>query len=280
MQVLQDVELKDYTTFKMGGKCRSLYIPESQDELINLASQQKCPLLLIGGGSNLLINDTKVFDDVVLLREFNDTIQHLGNGEFVVGASVRLQKLIRTINGEGYGGIEYLYSVPALLGGAVYMNAGTGKATNKCISDFLVSVDVLHNGEVKTLLKEECDFSYRHSIFKNGEYLILSARFRFPYGKREDFEALIRERLEHCKVHQDASKPNFGTVFSNADNRIMRLMAKLDKKSSGVHFSQKTRNWLVNERGTFKQALSRLRRVRLLHKLIAKPCSLEVIIWK
>ena len=280
MQVLQDVELKDYTTFKMGGKCRSLYIPESQDELINLASQQKRPLLLIGGGSNLLINDTKVFDDVVLLREFNDTIQHLGNGEFVVGASVRLQKLIRTINGEGYGGIEYLYSVPALLGGAVYMNAGTGKATNKCISDFLVSVDVLHNGEVKTLLKEECDFSYRHSIFKNGEYLILSARFRFPYGKREDFEALIRERLEHCKVHQDASKPNFGTVFSNADNSIMRLMAKLDKKSSGVHFSQKTRNWLVNERGTFKQALSRLRRVRLLHKLIAKPCSLEVIIWK
>ena len=280
MQVLQDVELKDYTTFKMGGKCRSLYIPESQDELINLASQQKRPLLLIGGGSNLLINDTKVFDDVVLLREFNDTIQHLGNGEFVVGASVRLQKLIRTINGEGYGGIEYLYSVPALLGGAVYMNAGTGKATNKCISDFLVNVDVLHNGEVKTLLKEECDFSYRHSIFKNGEYLILSARFRFPYGKREDFEALIRERLEHCKVHQDASKPNFGTVFSNADNRIMRLMAKLDKKSSGVHFSQKTRNWLVNERGTFKQALSRLRRVRLLHKLIAKPCSLEVIIWK
>ena len=280
MQVLQDVELKDYTTFKMGGKCRSLYIPESQDELINLASQQKRPLLLIGGGSNLLINDTKVFDDVVLLREFNDTIQHLGNGEFVVGASVRLQKLIRTINGEGYGGIEYLYSVPALLGGAVYMNAGTGKATNKCISDFLVNVDVLHNGEVKTLLKEECDFSYRHSIFKNGEYLILSARFCFPYGKREDFEALIRERLEHCKVHQDASKPNFGTVFSNADNRIMRLMAKLDKKSSGVHFSQKTRNWLVNERGTFKQALSRLRRVRLLHKLIAKPCSLEVIIWK
>ncbi len=279
MEVLNNVELKDYTTFKMGGISEKMYIPQSTDELITLTKTLPCPIHYIGGGSNLLINDQKVFKEVVLLREFDTGIDHVGEGEFVVGASVRIQKLIRTINSFGYGGIEYLFSVPALVGGAVFMNAGRGIQENKCISDHIVDVTALHDGEKITLKKEECGFSYRNSIFKKGNWLILSVRFKFEPGTPELFEAGIKERLDHCKKYQDASKPNFGTVFCQADNRIMRFAANLDKKSSGVHFSQKTRNWLVNDGGTFKQALYKIKRVKLLHKLIFKKCKTEVVIW-
>ena len=280
MRVLNDIELKSYTTFKMGGICKTLYIPTTQHELIELASTRLHPLL-IGGGSNLLINDKRIFDEVISLREFDTSIKHLGNGEFVVGASVRLQKLIKFINDLGFGGIEYLYSVPALIGGAIYMNAGRGRAHGKCISDYVLDVKVLHDGKVKYLTRDECDFSYRHSVFQTGEYVILSARFKFDAGDSRDFEAAIRERLDHCKIQQDASKPNFGTVFCHSDSRVMRLVYRLDlRKQKGVYFSHKTRNWLINEGGTFSQAIFRLNLVKALHRLIARPCKTEVVIWK
>lgn len=280
MKLLENIELKDYTTFRMGGVCKKLYIPQSTDELIELTKKLEKPIKYIGGGSNLLINDEQVFDSAVLLREFDDSVQMTDDGVFIVGASLRIQKLIRFINELGYGGIEYLYSVPALVGGAVLMNAGRGVSENKCISDYIVEVKAWHNGDTIVLKKEECCFSYRNSIFKNGDYLILSVKFKFAGGTKEQFDAAVKERLEHCKIHQDASKPNFGTVFCKADNRVMRFLAKLDKNSGGVHFSQKTRNWLVNENGTFKQAKKRLNRVKFLHKLIGKECKTEVVVWE
>ena len=117
MKIDNNADLKKLTTFKMGGTVSKLYTPETEDELINLI-QDKHPQYFIGGGSNIIIN-TRVFDSVVNLREFSSTIEDKGNGTYIVGASVRLQKLIKTINADGYGGIEYLYSVPGLVGGAV-----------------------------------------------------------------------------------------------------------------------------------------------------------------
>ena len=280
MKVLKDVELKDYTTFRMGGICRCLFVPSTQQELIELVASHSHPLLL-GGGSNLLVSDRKVFDEVISLREFDTSIEHLGDGEFVVGASVRLQKLIKFINDLGYGGIEYLYSVPALVGGAIYMNAGRGQSYGKYISDHLLEVKVLYDGKVQVLNKDECDFSYRRSRFHSGEYVILSARFKFLPGNTQDFEMAVKERLEHCRIHQDASKPNFGTVFCQSNSMVMRLVYRMDlRKRKGVYFSHKTRNWLINDNGTFAQASFRLRLVTILHKLILKSCKTEVVIWK
>ena len=279
MEIINNAELSKYTTFRMGGICKKLYVPETTEELCELAATHPTPLKYIAGGSNLLINDEKIFDEAVLLREFDNSIEHVGDGVFMVGASVRIQKLIKEINALGYGGIEYLYSVPALVGGAVLMNAGRGKSDGRCISDFIEEVIVFHHGERKVLRVDECNFSYRSSVFKNGEYLVLSVKFRFKAGTAEEFERGIKERLDHCKQYQDTSKPNFGTVFCVADNRVMRLVCSLDKNAHGVRFSQKTRNWLLNDGGTFKQAISKINRVKLLHKLIFKKCKTEVVIW-
>jgi UDP-N-acetylmuramate dehydrogenase len=102
---------------------------------------------------------------VVDLRSFDSSIEKLKNGQFKVGASTRLQKLINTINEHGYGGIEYLYSVPGLVGGAVVMNASRGREYQKFISDYIVSVVVIHNNELITISKDNCHFGYRDSIF-------------------------------------------------------------------------------------------------------------------
>ena len=144
----------------MGGNAKKMYFPESIEELESLVKNDPDILkYVIGGGSNLIINDEREFDEVLCLREFNKDFSDKGNGRFYIGASVRLQKAIKSVNAAGYGGMEFLFSVPGLIGGALYMNAGTGRKTGKYISDFVsepefeaisgqiaLSHDTLHNG--------------------------------------------------------------------------------------------------------------------------------------
>ena len=168
MKVLENESLKKYTTFRMGGNAEKMYFPESVEELSALIKRNKNILkYIIGGGSNLIINDKKDFEEVLCLREFNKSIENKGNGHFYIGASVRLQKAIKTVNAAGYGGMEFLFSVPGLIGGALYMNAGTGRKTDKYISDYVVSVDVLKDGKICTFLKEECAYDFRKSVFQD-----------------------------------------------------------------------------------------------------------------
>ena len=202
----------------------------------------------------------------------------MGNGKFRVGASVRLQKLINTVNEYEYGGIEYLYSVPGLVGGAVTMNAGRGKQFNQCISDYIVSVDVVENGNVRTLKKEECGFEYRSSVFKKSEMIVISVEFDFQKLSKGESERLKKQRIELCKNYQDNSHPNFGSVFVENNVNIMKI-AKILKIGKKVHFSSKTLNWILNEGGTYQDAIDTIQKVEKIHKFFSKKCIREFVTW-
>ncbi len=277
MKILENQSLGKYTTIRIGGTAKRFLIPESVDELINLVLKES-PEYFIGGGSNLLVADRE-FDTVVSLKEFNPVLEFQGNGIFKVGASVRLQCLINNINEEGYGGIEYLYSVPGLVGGAVVMNAGRGRNYNQAISDYILSVDILRDGKVITLEKGECGFEYRKSVFKNSNALVLGCTLKFPVMDKTESEQRKRERLDFCRKSQDTSKPNFGTVFCESNAGIMNLIKKrqLGKK---VHFSGKTQNWLLNDGGDYDCAINAIKKVEMLHRLLLKKCIREVIVWE
>ncbi len=283
MKVLYNERLSNYTTLKIGGCCKKLFFPETLEELLNLV--EKYPLApILGGGSNLLINDEAVYDEVLCMREFKKDSIEFWENSVAVSAGVRLQKLITAINEHGLGGIEYLYSVPGLVGGAIYMNAGRGKGSGKQISDYLISVDVLENGKLKTYLKKDCGFAYRESIFKNKtDAIIISAEFCFEQITPEEGACRRKERIETCMSFQDNSYPNAGTTFRLSDPRVMGLMKRLSsrKKKDGVHFSYKTANWLQNRgNGTYRMAIAKIRQVKFLHKILGKECNLEYIIWE
>ncbi len=284
MKVLENEALKKYTTFRMGGTARKMYFPENTEELEELAGKNRDILkYVIGGGSNLIINDEKEFDEVLCLREFNKTFENKGDGHFYIGASVRLQKAIRSVNEAGYGGMEFLFSVPGLIGGALYMNAGTGRKTGKYISDFVISVDILKNGEKKTLTKEECGYAFRTSVFQTyDDCIILGAQFRFPEMTKEQAQKGIDDRLALCKKTQDMSYPNFGTVFCVSNTKIMDLVRKMHiGYKNGCTYSPVRKNWMLNrEEGNFRQAMKLLDKVKRLHKFFRKECKCEVRIWE
>lgn len=278
MKQQSDVDLKKYTTIHIGGIAEAMLVPETADELLNIIKNYS-PKYFIGGGSNLLINDRK-FDLVVDLRSFDLSIENLGEGKFSVGGSVRLQKLINTINEKGYGGIEYLYSVPGLVGGSIAMNAGGGRKSHRYISEYLISVKAIVNGELVSLSKDECKFEHRSSIFKHTTSIVVSALFQFPEKSIEETEKLKKDRLEFCKRIQDNSAPNFGTVFMQSNSKIMQLTQKLKIGNRKAHFSGKTTNWILNEdKAAFSDVMSAMRKVEFLHKILGKKCKREIIVW-
>lgn len=278
MVIKHNEPLKAHTTFRMGGTAARMYIPETMEELKAILRQEP-EARLIGGGSNLLINDKKIFQAVIDLGKFNDLIEDLGQGRYKVGASLRLQKLIQRINEDGYGGIEYLYSVPGLVGGAICMNAGRGRQFQQSISDYLQRVHILEKGESRWIEKEECGFTYRNSIFKNSDCVILEAVFCFTEQSYEESYRLRKERMELVRRVQDPSKPNFGTVFMEADPVIMKGIRFMGIKKGGVSFSKKTANWLLNNGGTYQDTVFLLKLVKKLHAAAGKKCCQEVICW-
>ena len=162
------------------------------------------------------------------------------------------------------------------------MNAGRGRAFNQSIGDYVESVEILRNGKIITVPKEDCGFAYRTSIFKNTNDVILVANLHFPYQSFEESERKIKERIELCREKQDNSAPNFGSVFSLSDDRIMAYVKKrgLGKKNYAT-FSKKTNNWILRaESGKFDDVLKVIKKVETIHRIFGKQCQREVIVWE
>lgn len=283
MEIRNNIDLGKYTTFHIGGNARNFYMPESTQELISCLRTlgNEKDFYILSGGSNLLINDKKIYDNVIYCKRLNDYIIDLGEGKYHVGAAVRIQKLINKLNRDGYGGIEYLYSLPALVGGIVVMNAGRGEGYAKSISDFIERVYIVRGGKELTVEKGDCGFGFRTSVFKGSKDIVVAVDLRMEVTDSKNAELDIRRRMAEVKLYQERNKANFGSVFSCCNPRIMNIMQKLSYgRKSGVHYSSKTPNWLVNEgKGTYKQAKHLIDDVAALHKIFKKECKVEVQIW-
>lgn len=120
---------------------------------------------------------------------------------------------------KGYKGFEGLIDLPGTIGGAIYGNAG---CFGCLLSDLIESVEVLlADGQVRTYMKEEIDFSHRMSNFKMGKIrgVILSAKLKIEKGDITELKAIAYKNHEHRKQTQPAPKDNLGTIYCELGNR-------------------------------------------------------------
>ncbi|MFE2507224.1 UDP-N-acetylmuramate dehydrogenase [Streptomyces naganishii] len=179
MQELHDVPLAPLTTFRLGGPAARLVTATTDAEVIDAVREADAagtPLLVIGGGSNLVIGD-KGFDGTALriaTRGFalSGTTLELAAGEVWTDAVARAVEA-------GLAGIECLAGIPGSAGATPIQNVGAyGQEVSSTITE-VVAYD-REAGETVTLANEECSFSYRHSRFKEHpeRYVVLRVRFR------------------------------------------------------------------------------------------------------
>ena len=280
MKIEKNVDLSSYTSLRVGGVAKKFYRPERIEDLKKLTLVLE-NYYVLAAGSNLLINDACEFDHVIYMGDYEKDLLNIEDSKIIYSSSaIRIQKLLNFANKNHLGGAEYLYSLPAMVGGIVGMNAGRGKSYNKSISDYIVSVDVVENGELKTLSREECDFSYRRSNLTNTAAIIHAVKFDFDSVAVEEGKRRLKERMDFSKSKQALNLPSAGSVFKKSNGKILRFIRRIPQDKSGLYFSEKTVNWISNGgNGTYAQAKKLINRTKLVHKLFRKEIELEWHVW-
>ncbi len=200
------VLLAHYTTLKVGGPAE-LWEVESPGDLAE-ATQE--PFRVLGGGSNLLVADAGVRDRVVRLgRSFNDVRAFDGGTDVWLGAATPLPGLVRRAQKAGLSGLEGLLGVPAVLGGAVAMNAGTRFGE---MSDTLQEVELFVGGGLERVPAADLGLSYRSATLPEGA-VVTRARLRLTPSTPAAVQDYM-DRVDAARAGQPKVK-SAGCAFKN-----------------------------------------------------------------
>lgn len=246
IEVLHNIDLKDFSYFKIGGKVENLYFPKSIDEFIFLLMDLDNPLIF-GGFSNVLFSSVGVKQDLICTSKFDKF--DINNSYVKASAGVRGAVLSRACMEKSLTGFEFMSGFPGTIGGNIYMNASAHKQS---ISDTLLKVKVFNTSkkEVVELLKNDLNFGYRSSVFQEKPYILLEAEFELSVDKKENISNRIKENREFRKTHQPQNIPNVGSIFRNPENNsagkiLDEVGAKL-LKVGGAKVFENHANFIVN----------------------------------
>ena len=216
--VLENEPLALHTTYKVGGKARYFVYPKNEIALMRLlkeAKENQIETKIIGKGSNLLVSDDDYDGMVICLdRYFNEVIFEKNKVSAYAGQSIIY--LAHEAMKRGLSGLEFASGIPGTVGGACFMNAGAYKSEMK---DVVEAVWVLKEGNCVWMSVEECEFSYRNSIFKrNPDWVILAVRFHLTPKDPLEIKELMDSRRQRRMASQPLDKPSAGSVFKNPED--------------------------------------------------------------
>lgn len=193
----KDVSLLPYNTFGIDVKSKKFVSVRSTDELKAVLNQnQEKQLLVLGGGSNLLL--TKDFDGLTLRienRGIEIVQEEQRSAKVKVAAGENWHDFVLWCLDNDLGGIENLALIPGSVGAAPIQNIG---AYGVELSQVFESCEALsiETGELKIFNIDECEFGYRNSIFKNSlkeQYIITSVQFNLskaPHQTNTSYKGL------------------------------------------------------------------------------------------
>ena len=212
--------LQRYTTFRLGGPTPLLLqcpLPEQVRHAWTCLRQHGAPLLLIGGGSNLLISDLGL--DLAIIRCAETPVSQVqrAGSRLRVPAGVSLDDLARLACELGLDGLVNCSGIPGTVGGAIVGNAG---AWGWQVGDALVSATLLQpDGTVAEVPARDLGFAYRDSRLKHNGDLLLEGTFELPnaapaalLSKRAEILALRAEKHPHLGQY-----PCAGSFFRNLE---------------------------------------------------------------
>jgi UDP-N-acetylmuramate dehydrogenase len=187
--------LKDYTTLKVGGPAAYFFSVGNESEIMNavaVATLNDLPILILGGGSNLLISDDG-FKGVVIKNQISgiEVVEEEADGILVrVGAGEILDELVAYTVEKGWWGIENLTSIPGTVGATPVQNVGAYGVEVKEVIAFVEAID-MRDGSKKVFTTDECQFGYRDSFFKTSDgknFFITHVLMRLTKNKNAKIE--------------------------------------------------------------------------------------------
>lgn len=215
--ILFGEQMKDHTTFRIGGEAACFVRISSIEQLIKIIPYLKevdLPYFILGNGSNLLVSD-KGYNGVIL-QVADKFAQIEAQGPMLkIQAGAMLSQVSRYAMEHSLSGLEFASGIPGTIGGGVVMNAGAYEGEMKQIVE---SVTVLNDaGEILELDNTTMEFGYRTSIIKNRHFIVLEVMLRLKEGVREEILAKMEELSEKRREKQPLAFPSAGSTFKRPD---------------------------------------------------------------
>lgn len=242
----KDFDIKNHTTFKIGGKIEEVCLPDNVEDFVKiLQSNPNIPVL--GNLSNTLVSSHGYSGAVILTSKMDKIL--IDGTHVVADCGVKGPKLAQEVCKAGLSGLEFMIGFPGSIGGEVYMNAS---ANGQCVSDCIVSV-LCYSRKMglRTFKKEQMGFDYRTSRCEKDDLVVLRAEFELTAKNSDEIQAQMNENLDFRRKHQPSlALPNCGSIFKNPPcNPAGRLLESVGAKEimiGGARVWRNHSNFIVN----------------------------------
>jgi UDP-N-acetylmuramate dehydrogenase len=243
--------LSFHTSLRIGGTADIFVVPQDVDDIrhaLMYAEREQLPVAVVGGGNNLLVRDRGIRGVVLKLEGCLGRAEFHGE-EAIAGAGVSLSALIREAAALNLGGLECLVGIPATIGGALAMNAGT---PDGWIGDFVGAVYFLHADGSIGEFKPSGGVDYRAFHAPPGSVLV-GCRLQFQRRPLPEIQKDIKARLKQKKSTQPLALASAGYVWKNPPGdlatRLIEKSGLKGKRLNGAEISSKHSNFIVNRGG-------------------------------
>lgn len=245
--------LRDYTSFKIGGKADVMIFPDNISTLSSIVSfitKENLPSLVLGKGSNMLADDSG-FRGVVINTCKLDEIKLVDDTTVVCQCGVTLSKLCRFALDNSLTGLEFAFGIPGTAGGAAYMNAGAYGGEMK---DVLVSCEhILADGSLSSFSGDELKLGYRYSAYSDSKFIITSLTLKLAKGNPAEIKAKMDELMSKRRDKQPLEYPSAGSTFKRPEGYFAgALIEQCNLKGyavGGAQVSEKHAGFVVNKGG-------------------------------
>ena len=248
INIQKDIPLAPLTTFKIGGPAKYFVEVSNEDELIealNFAKENNLEIFVLGGGSNILVSD-EGFDGLVI--KIQDIRYKIQKDKIEVSAGASLSSVVNLVMQNSLSGLEWAAGIPGTVGGAIRGNAG---AYGGEMADNIESVKAIKiQNKIKNYRNDECNFSYRNSLFKeNKNIIVISAILKLKKGNKSEIEEKVKEIIKK-RGGKTPKEKSSGSFFKNPKVDNQELIASFEKDTGQKAIDGKIpAGWLIDEVG-------------------------------
>ncbi len=215
-RVGRDVPLAPLTTFKVGGPADwliDLHDPAELRDALDIAAGRGIPVVVLGGGSNVLVSDAGVRGLVVRLR--GGQANRVAPDRIRADAGVTINGLVRWTLTHGLANLEAWAGTPGTIGGAIHGNA---HFRGRLIGELVAAATVIaRDGRMEDVPGSALEFGYDYSRLQRTGEILISADFVVAPGDATALRAIARESLAFRKRTQPLASPSAGCIFQNPD---------------------------------------------------------------
>ena len=252
MRKLYDVDMREYTTFRAGGRAAEMVVCDTAEELaetvLSLKREGK-PCIMLGNGSNTLFTDGGYKGTVIRLgRDFRAVAVH--GVSVVCGADVSVAAAAKAALAANLTGFEFASGIPGSIGGALFMDAGAYGGEMK---DVVTEAQILRigTGQVETVAAAEMELSYRHSVFQTSGDIILSVTLGLKPGDHDAIAAEMNELTRRRNAKQPVQYPSAGSFFKRPEGcfagKLIQDAGLKGLSVGGAQVSEQHSGFIINK---------------------------------